>query len=143
MRTRRSAVAYPSLASSSTAMKRCWRWPKNRPSTNRALAAMDMKVFLVPGTDGSCRAVREAMAMGVPVIAARRGVLPAIVSHDRSGILIDHTPERLAAALVRLAKDPGLRQRLGAAARSTAVERFSLPQQAERVLKVYRSLSPS
>ena len=37
------------------------------------LAAMDFEVFPAPGSDGSCPAAREAMAMGKPVIAGRSG----------------------------------------------------------------------
>ena len=53
------------------------------------LAALDVKVFLVPGSDGSCRAVREAMAMGKPVVVANRGMLPEIVEDGVNGLVVD------------------------------------------------------
>jgi glycosyltransferase involved in cell wall biosynthesis len=99
---------------------------------------MDAKVFLVPGSDGSCRAVREVLAVGVPVIATRRGMLGEIVRDGETGFLVDETPEAFAEALVRLAKDAALRRRLAKSAREDARERFSLPAQAERVEAVYR-----
>ena len=37
------------------------------------LKAFDSLVYLMPGSDGTCRTVREAMAMGTPVVAADRG----------------------------------------------------------------------
>ena len=43
------------------------------------LAAMDIFVFLMAGSDGTARALREAMAMGKPTVVARRGMLPEIV----------------------------------------------------------------
>jgi glycosyltransferase involved in cell wall biosynthesis len=104
------------------------------------LASIDFKVFLVPGSDGSCRAVREAMALGKPVLAARRGLLPEVVAHERTGLLVDDTPENLAAALVRLAGDPALRERLGAAAREEALKRFSPAVQAEAIEGFYARL---
>lgn len=104
------------------------------------MGAMSAKVFLWPGSDGSCRAVREAMAMGVPVIAARTGMLSEIVTDGVDGLLVPHDGEALAEAIVDLATDPERRARLSAAARETARERFSLARQAEAVEGVYRRL---
>jgi glycosyltransferase involved in cell wall biosynthesis len=104
------------------------------------LAAADFKVFLVPGSDGTCRAAREMMALGKPVIASRRGMLPEIVADGENGLLVDDTEEPLAAAMLRLARDRDLCRRLGARARETAVREFSLPRQAERVAAFYRRL---
>jgi len=106
----------------------------------RTLATMDAKLFLVPGTDGSCRAVREAMAMGLPVIASRRGMLPDLVADGDRGLVVDDTPEDLAQAIVALARDPERRQALGRRARQHAIEHFSLGKQAEVVGAVYREL---
>ncbi len=105
------------------------------------LALLSAKVFLRPGSDGSCRAVREAMAMGVPVIAARVGMLPEIVADGRDGILIPSEPEALAAAVRRLALGAGERDEMSAAARAAARERFDLRKQAEIVEEVYEGLA--
>lgn len=70
--------------------------------------------------------VFEYMAAGLPIIASASGQIPAILRDDRTGILVPPgEPGPLAAALVRLAEDPALRQRLGESAREDAVERFS------------------
>jgi len=106
----------------------------------RTLASMDVKVYLVPGTDGSCRAVREAMAIGVPVIAARRGVLPELVADGERGLVIDDTAENLANAIVALARDPERRAAMGRCARQYAIDHFSLDGQAESVGHIYRQL---
>ncbi len=105
-----------------------------------ALGCMDLKVFLVPGTDGSCRAVRESMAMGLPIIAARRGMLPEIVEHEKNGLVVDDTPENLAEAIEALASDESLRRRMAEASRRIAVERFSLDKEAQEVEAVYEAL---
>ncbi len=102
-----------------------------------ALKSFDMKVFLVPGSDGSCRAAREAMAMGVPVIAARRGMLPEIVTHGVTGLVVDDTPENLCAAILELARDPELRRKMGRAARSKTEREYSPTVEAEAVEKAY------
>lgn len=104
----------------------------------RALACFDVKVFLVPGSDGTCRAVREAMATGIPVVASRRGLLPEIVRDGVDGLITDDAPGPLAAALLRLASDAALRREMGQNALLRARETFSLRRQAEMVLGAYR-----
>ncbi|MBI3273068.1 MAG: glycosyltransferase family 4 protein [Planctomycetes bacterium] len=105
-----------------------------------ALATLDFKVFLVPGSDGSCRAVREVMAMGRPAVVARRGMLPEIVEDGRTGLVVDDTPERLAEAMVTLARRPDTRREMGRAARRAAESRFGLSRQASELEAIYREL---
>lgn len=102
-----------------------------------ALAAMDMLIFLMPGSDGTCRTVREALAMGLPAVVARRGILPWLVEDQRTGLVIDDTEEGLADTLVRLAEDEPLRRRLRAAARDEGPGRFALMRQVAAVRSVY------
>ncbi len=102
------------------------------------LACMDMKVFLVPGSDGSCRAVREAMAMGKPIITARRGILPEIVKTGIDGLVIDDTPVNLADAVLQLATDEDMRKKMGRAAAIKAQKVFSIISQAGAIEKVYQ-----
>lgn len=93
------------------------------PDYGKALAALDVFLFLVPGSDGTCRAVREAMARGVPVVASRRGMLPAMLQPPGAaecGLICDEDPAAMATALLRLAGDETLRQRLGAACHARA-----------------------
>jgi glycosyltransferase involved in cell wall biosynthesis len=104
------------------------------------LGLLSVKVFLRPGSDGSCRAVREAMAMRVPVIAARVGMLPEIVSDGVNGLLVPYRGAALADAILGLAREPERRERLAAGALASARERFDLDRQAERVERIYRKL---
>ena len=105
-----------------------------------ALEAMSAKLFMVPGSDGTCRAVREAMAMGKPVIATRRGILPEMVGDGVEGIIIDPDPKSLADTLIRLAGSPDLVKTLGENALKKAHERFSLERQAEKMEKLYEEI---
>lgn len=101
------------------------------------LACMDAKVFLTPGSDGSCRAVREAMAMGVPVVAARRGHLVDMIDPGRNGFLIDDDPDQLADRLIEMAEDRDATQRMSAAAAEDARTRWGLAHQASQVRAFY------
>ncbi|QYF89119.1 glycosyltransferase family 4 protein [Arthrobacter sp. PAMC25284] len=81
-----------------------------------------------PGRDDyfSPLKVYEYMAAAMPIIASAVGQIPTILDDGRTGILVPPgEPVPLAAALTRLGADPELRERLGAQARSDAVERFS------------------
>jgi glycosyltransferase involved in cell wall biosynthesis len=66
----------------------------------------------------------EAMAFGLPVAGWRAGNLPYLADDGREGLLVAPGDVRaLAVALHRLATDPPLRERLGAAAGRRAAAR--------------------
>ncbi|MBM4015499.1 MAG: glycosyltransferase, partial [Planctomycetes bacterium] len=88
-----------------------------------ALAACDAGLFMVPGTDVSCRAVREWMAMGRAVVALRRAPLPELIDDGKDGWLAEESAEGLA-AMVRTAAEPARLAEAGARAAAKAVRRF-------------------
>jgi glycosyltransferase involved in cell wall biosynthesis len=104
------------------------------------LACMDLFVFLMAGSDGTARALREAMAMGKPVIVADRGMLPEIVDHGRSGWVVKDTPEALADAALQFIRHPELRESFGKAAYQKAHEDFPLDRQVEAVERFYQEM---
>ena len=104
------------------------------------LACMDIFVFLMAGSDGTARALREAMAMGKPVIVADRGMLPELVEDGTSGLVVKDTPEALAEATLQLLRHPELRQRMGEAAYQKAHREFCLDRQVEAVEKFYQQM---
>jgi glycosyltransferase involved in cell wall biosynthesis len=104
------------------------------------LACMDVFVFLMAGSDGTARALREAMAMGKPVIVADRGMLPEIVDDGRCGLVVKDTPEALADAALQLVRHPGLRESLGKAAYQKALDDFQIGRQVEAVERFYQEM---
>lgn len=104
------------------------------------IASMDIFVFLMAGSDGTGRAMREAMALGKPVVVARRGMLPEMVDEGVSGIVVEDTPENLAEALARLIRDKDLRVRMGQAAREKARRDFRLDKQADEIEEFYERM---
>lgn len=75
-------------------------------------------------------AVVEALALGVPPVGLRRGCLPEIIDHGRTGFLAD-TEEELAEWILRVDEiDPD-------ECRREAVRRFSPAVMAERYLELY------
>ena len=79
--------------------------------------------------------VAEALACGVPAVAARAASLPEVVG--AGGLLVEaDDAEALAEAMRALALDPELRDRLGEAGRKRAAA-FSWPLAAERLSAVF------
>ena len=107
-----------------------------------ALGAMDAKIFLGGGTDETARAVREALAAGVPVIAGDAGMLPDLVRDGATGLVTPLEAGALAGAILRLAHNPRLRHSLAAQARADARARFGADAQARAVTAIYRTLYP-
>ena len=82
---------------------------------------------------------REAMAYGRPVVAASVGGLLDAVEDGVTGVRVPPGDvQALRAAVESLLADPGLRRRLGAAAREHARERFSWAAATEATLRAYR-----
>ena len=86
-------------------------------------------------------AMLEASACGLPVVSTRVGGIPEVVDHENSGILVAARDVAAAAdAIVRLAQDGALRQRMGEAGRALVQERFDWATTAARVVQVYREV---
>lgn len=106
-----------------------------------AYRRMQALAYPAPGTDKSCRTVREAMAVGVPVIGARVGYVPYLVEHEGTGLLAGQEAHAFAAAIRRVYDDAAFLEHLRTASLVRAGERFSLEAQATRTLAFYRSLA--
>jgi glycosyltransferase involved in cell wall biosynthesis len=102
------------------------------------LRACDVFTMLVPGSDGSCRALLEAAACGLPAVTTDLGSLPEIVVHGETGLVVAPDPAQLAAAWRSLLASEPLRASLGAAARLRAERCFSPARLAEQVEALYQ-----
>ncbi|OHB69146.1 MAG: hypothetical protein A2W23_06775 [Planctomycetes bacterium RBG_16_43_13] len=104
------------------------------------VAAFDAIIFLVPGSDGTCRALREAMAMAKPAIGADRGMIPEIVDDGKTGIIIRDDPLGIVAGIIALATEHKFSKKMGLAAREKALRCYSIKEQAKRVVEIYAGL---
>lgn len=98
---------------------------------------------------GTASVALEAMACGKPVVAAGKGgyfgiVRPEHLAEAEQSCFADHetveqvTPDRLAADVAGLLRDPGNARQLGEFGRATAEARYDAPRLAEHVESIYR-----
>jgi glycosyltransferase involved in cell wall biosynthesis len=115
--------------------------PGFRTDVLSLLKAFD--VFVMSSvTEGLGTSLLDAMAAGRPIVATRAGGIPEVVIDGETGLLVpirDHV--RLADAIVRLLKDPRVRDRLGAAGLRRVRAHFSVDRMVDETLAMYGRLA--
>lgn len=100
--------------------------------------------FLPSNAESFGLSALEAMACEVPVVAARAGGIPEVVEDGKTGFLtaVGDT-EEMAARILQLVQDDGLRQRMGRASRARALSAFPEERVVAQYESVYRDLISS
>ncbi len=114
--------------------------PKERFA--ETLAALDVGVLLVPGSDGSARAALEMAAMAKPMVVGDVGALADLAGTEGQCArrVKPQCVDEIAAAMSELALDPELRKHLGSSARKRFEERHTLERLGEHYEKLFESL---
>jgi glycosyltransferase involved in cell wall biosynthesis len=108
-----------------------------RDDIGRALGEIDILVHASVTPEPFGQVIVEGMSAGLPVVAAAAGGPAEIIEDGVDGLLYPPgDADALASRLRGLADDPGLRARLGAAARESS-KRFTAEAAADRVTWVY------
>ena len=105
-------------------------------------AIEESAIVVVPSMgEGFGMVALEAMERARPVIAAEIGGLGELVEEGVTGLLVPPgDAEPLAAAIVELAGDPEKAERMGAAGRTRALDRFLQERCTDRTELLYREL---
>ncbi|KZC24780.1 group 1 glycosyl transferase [Rhodanobacter thiooxydans] len=114
-------------------------------SSYQVVAAMqDADALLFPSrSEGFGLVVAEAMACGLPVIAARCSSLVEVVEDGVTGLLcLQEDISAMVAAVRSLADDPPKLQAMRLAARSDAVARFSDMRMIDAYVSLYCAVAP-
>lgn len=102
-------------------------------------AGLDVSVLLQPGSDGTCRAMLEAMACARPVIGTALGAIRDTITPGETGWLVEPDDRNsLALALIEALAHPERTAEMGQAARRWVEEHHSYQRQYEKVMDVYQ-----
>lgn len=83
----------------------------------------------------------EAMAANLPCLSTQVSAVPEVVVDGETGLLVPPANvEELAQGFLRLAAEPELRKRMGAAGARRVSEQFGLDRMVDETLAVYRGL---
>jgi glycosyltransferase involved in cell wall biosynthesis len=108
------------------------------------LRKMDILVSLSE-TEGTPRAVLEAMAAGVTVVATGVGGVPDLITDGRTGVLVPPGPTAAADAVEKirpLLADPVQLRAIGRAASAVLRSEYLIKEMAERTGAIYDSVCP-
>ena len=102
------------------------------------LSALDLFTLMAPGSEGTSRALLEAMAMGIPCVVTSKDGLDEVVRDAVSAYVVPpDNAGALAAAFQSLIADKGKRIQFGRAGRRRVEQRFHNAYRAEMVENVY------
>jgi len=114
-------------------------WAGRRFDIPEVLSAMDLFVS-ASHSEALPLTSLEAMAAGIPVVAAAVGGLPEVVRDRETGILVAPGDlDAMAHAIVALLLDENQRKRLGESGRRRAREHFSPERQMPRIEQAFAS----
>jgi glycosyltransferase involved in cell wall biosynthesis len=106
-----------------------------------AYAACDVTLFLGMGSEGTCRAILEAMACGRPTIGANLGPIAEIIVNGETGLLVQpNSEEDLANKLAALLSDHERCARMGQTARERAETHYTEEARAEAFMRIYAEM---
>jgi glycosyltransferase involved in cell wall biosynthesis len=103
--------------------------------------ALDAKIWLAEGNDGTCRAVLEAMACGKPVIVANRGAMAELVREEKDGMVVEPNAQQLAEAMLLLGRNQAIRLAMGVNARERAQVNFAPERRSQSLLRAYQEIA--
>jgi colanic acid/amylovoran biosynthesis glycosyltransferase len=91
--------------------------------------------------EGIPNVLKEAMALGLPVVGTRHAGIPELIEDDVSGFLVPERDEAsLADALQRLARDPGRWAAMGRAGRATIEREYDIHRLNDRLAGLLENL---
>lgn len=86
------------------------------------------------------KALMEAMACGLAIVVSNIEGINELVRHEVNGLLCGTDAQSIGETVHRIFKDEKLRQRLGKAARATAVNDFNIQSVLEKELSIYKTI---
>jgi len=120
-----------------------WAWhPGGISHTEVAAVMCATDIFAYPSThEPFSRAMLEAMAHGLPIVASRSGCALEMVEEGVTGLLFEPgNAQAMAEALLSLCRDPARRRAMGQRARERAIACFEIRDRAAEQMRLYERL---
>lgn len=115
---------------------------RQTPEQIRTLLLQSDALLHTSVSEGIANVALEAMATGLPVVAADSGGMSEAIQNGNEGFIIPpRDPASAAERLARLANNFELRERLGGAARTRVVAEFDLARQGRLFAELYRTVT--
>jgi glycosyltransferase involved in cell wall biosynthesis len=120
-----------------------WKGPQAEAAVLAELRAADLFVLASRTArdgdrDGLPNVLMEASSQGLALLATRAGAIEEMIADGETGLLVPpRDPAAMAAALARLARDPALRQRLGAASLARLRRDFDMGEGIDRLAQQF------
>lgn len=103
-----------------------------------AMASMDVFALLSTANEGISQATLQASYLERPLITTSVGGLPEVCLDEETGLVVpSFSPEKFAAAVLRLKADPGECERMGKRGKKLVEERFLLSKTLDSMEAVY------
>ena len=82
----------------------------------------------------------EAMSMGKPIIAAKTGGLPELITHGETGILVEPAPKQIAKTIIALYNDKKRMEYLGENAKKVAKKMYDWDNIVDKYIDLYKGI---
>lgn len=116
----------------------------NRSDVPKLLAEADVLCFSSVEPESFGRAIVEAQALKVPVVATRVGGVVDIIEDGKTGFLVEpKDPQAMADRVLQVVNDRALAKRMATAALRKVKEKYTVEQMSESTLAVYKELRKS
>lgn len=111
-----------------------------RKDVPELLSVMDVSVNSSL-SEGLAGALRESLAMGVPVVATNVGGNPELVKDGINGFLVPPAePDAIAVAIIKLLKDRDLKEKMGKAGREFVIKNLTVEAMIDQTEALYLEL---
>lgn len=106
----------------------------------RGLYSAVRAVVMAPSSDGLPQSLFEALSCGTPVVLGRLPGYAEVVEDGRSALFVELSAPSIAAGLRRVLADPTLAESLAREGLAAVSRKASLPEDVDRVLKIFESV---
>ncbi|MFH0855945.1 MAG: lipopolysaccharide heptosyltransferase II [Candidatus Omnitrophota bacterium] len=117
----------------------CTEFLGTQRNISEVLANLDLAVLATTTHEAFGRAIVEAQAAGVPVVATEVGGVVDIIENGRTGLMVPPAdPQSMAEAVIKIFKDPVLARNFAEAAYQKVKDKYNVELMVDNTLNVYK-----